>query len=70
MFRTHFEEKVTLLKFAHNESCVFAKMLIFIICGKNLIDACNNIFSDRCIRIECIGLDPALIDDNIKNINI
>ena len=38
MLRTHFEEKVILLKFVHYKPCVF------IICGKNLTDEWIGIF--------------------------
>ena len=40
MFRTHFEGKVTLLKFVHSKPCVFAKSVVSHFCGKNLTDEC------------------------------
>ena len=60
MFCTHFEEKVILLKFVHYELVFPLKVFFLIICGRNLTDECIGIFSDQCICIDCIGLDPAL----------
>ena len=44
MFRTHFEEKVTLLNFVHYRPCVFVKSVVSHFCGKNLTDKCIGMF--------------------------
>ena len=42
-------------------TCTSQRVVFIIICGTNLTDACiGHFFSDRCICIDCIGLDPAL----------